>query len=209
MPSPRCFHLIRISQVRVDLHGKPYRYPPFRGFALQQAAERGGLWRRCGRSLDEHQGGVANLAPPPTSASARTHTHTLFASSFPSPNDDQSQVRGLTIGDSVSKGLLLELLASEPPTETRADARTQTLTNMHTLPCTHLAPPEAGPRPLHLCLGPGKTTGSNMNEICPERLHFISNQAASSQTAEYVTKFYFAFGVSSYTSTISCGKLKL
>lgn len=48
-----------------------------------------------------------------------------------------------------------------------------------------------------------------MNEIYPERLHFSTDHAISGQTAEYVAKFYFAFRVSSYASTISCGKLKL
>ena len=156
MPSPRCFHLIRISQVRVDLHGKPYRYPPFRGFALQQAAERGGLWRRCGRSLDEHRGGIANLAPPPTSARARARTHTLFASSFPSPNDDQSQVRGLTTGDSVSKGLLLELLASEHThRNTRGRAHTDSHKYAHT-PMHTLGTPRGRAAPAASLLRPGE-----------------------------------------------------
>ena len=116
----------------------------------------GGLWRRCGRSLDEHQGGVANLAPPPTSARARAHTHTLFASSFPSPNDDQSQVRGLTIGDSVSKGLLLELLASEHThRNTRGRAHTDSHKYAHT-PMHTLGTPRGRAAPAASLLRPGE-----------------------------------------------------
>lgn len=55
-----------------------------------------------------------------------------------------------------------------------------------------------------------KQTGCNMNEIYPERLLFpLRPRNPEPNRLEYVAKFDFVFRVSSYSSTISCGKLKL
>lgn len=49
-----------------------------------------------------------------------------------------------------------------------------------------------------------------MNEIYPERLLFpLRPRNPEPNRLEYVAKFDFVFRVSSYSSTISCGKLKL
>lgn len=175
---------------------------------------------RGGRALAER----SEESRGPTRKS-RSHPHprtAAFTPSFPSPNADQSQGKGPRAGGWVSEELRLEpracsLLRALSGTFNihthccaHTHAQTQTLTNTHTLTCTDLTPPRGRAAPaVSLLQAQGKRTGSNMNEIRPERLHFSSNHATSGQTAEYVTKFYFAFRVSSYASTISCGKLKL
>lgn len=143
----------------------------------------------------------AEVAIPPL-----PHPHAHFAPSFSSPNDDQNQVKGPRAGGSVSKGLLLE-----PREPALSCAHLQThLTYTRTHSQAHTWHPQRPGRARRIFpSAPGKPTGSNMNEIYPERLHFSSNHAISGQTTEYVAKFYFAFRVSSYASTISCGKLKL
>ena len=101
-------------------------------------------------------GGELPTWPHHPRARARARTHTLFASSFPSPNDDQSQVRGLTTGDSVSKGLLLELLASEHThRNTRGRAHTDSHKYAHT-PMHTLGTPRGRAAPAASLLRPGE-----------------------------------------------------
>lgn len=73
--------------------------PSLQGVALSTGS-------RGGRALAKRSriilGINAEVAIPPL------HTHPRFAPSFPSPNDDQSQVKGLRAGGWVSEGLLLE-----------------------------------------------------------------------------------------------------
>lgn len=99
----------------------------------------------------------AEVAIPPL-----PHHHAHFAPSFSSPNDDQNQVKGRA-GGSVSRELLLEprapalSCAHSQAHLTYTRTGSQSLTNKHTLTCTHLAPPEARPRPLHLSFSPRET----------------------------------------------------
>lgn len=197
--SPDVSILVEISRcVCVCVCVWPRRYPLFEGCALAGS--------RRGRALAKRSRRVSEISPD--SPPQHTQTHTRFAPSFPSPTDDQIQVKGPRAAGSVSKGFRCSRAPSAPArscahsqalTHAQTRAHSDSHTHMHTLGTAHRSAPPA----------PGKQTGSNMNEICPERLHFSSNHATSGQTAEYVTKFYFAFRVSSYASTISCGKMKL
>lgn len=196
-----------------DKGRKPHRYPLFGGCAFDWQQRGKGPGKEIAKSLGDQRG---SRDPAPTRAQP------LILLPSPPPTLIKARGRDRELGGWVSEELRLEpracsLLRALSGTlnihthfRAHTHAQTQTLTNTHTLTCTDLALPRGRAAPaVSLLQARGKWTGSNMNEIRPERLHFSSNHATSGQTAEYVPKFYFAFRVSSYASTISCGKLKL